>query len=187
MAQWDQTLDLTTKTIKPIAGRALDPQRSTNGVQTHFKPYFDSGPFAATPRSQKQLTGRANATMVGGYANAISLDLHSTTANRCTDGRQQRCTLHLWQRERLAAILSEAVPIWMETTALLYGDDSSGAGAEAARATQGLSFGGLQAPRPQITQSGAGSVFRIDFSCTPVAPEVLLDIRDLLHPFQPTH
>jgi len=62
--------------------------------------------------------------IVGGYANAISLDLHSTTANRCTDGRQQRCTLHLWQRERLAAILSEAVPLWMETTTLHHCDDS---------------------------------------------------------------
>lgn len=42
--------------------------------------------------------------------------------------------------------------------------------------------------RPQTntgktTQSCAGSVFHIDFSYMPVAPEVLLAIRDLLHPF----
>lgn len=67
--------------------------------------------------------------MVGGYANAISPDLHSTTANGCTDGRQQRCARHLWQRERLAAILFEAVPIWMETTTLHYCDDGSSLGA----------------------------------------------------------
>lgn len=45
-----------------------------------------------------------------------------------------------------------------------------GAGAAAERATQGLSFGGLWALRPQNntgnpTQSCAGSVFHIDFSC----------------------
>lgn len=67
--------------------------------------------------------------MVGGYANAISLDLHSTTANGYTDGRQQRYARHLWQRERLAAILSEAVPIWMETTTLHHCDDGSSLGA----------------------------------------------------------
>lgn len=33
-----------------------------------------------------------------------------------------------WQRERLAAILSEAVPIWMETTMLHYCDDDSSLG-----------------------------------------------------------
>lgn len=33
-----------------------------------------------------------------------------------------------WQRERLAAILSEAVPIWMETTTLHYCDDDSSLG-----------------------------------------------------------
>lgn len=33
----------------------------------------------------------------------------------------------------------------------------------------------------------AGSVFRIDFSCMPVAPEVLRAIRELFHPSQPTH
>lgn len=81
------------------------------------------------PLSREQLSAHANNMMVGGYANAISLDLHSTTANGCTDGRQQRRARHLWQRERLAAILSEAVPIWKETTTLHYRDDGSSLGA----------------------------------------------------------
>lgn len=66
---------------------------------------------------------------VAGYANAISLDLHSITANGCTDGRRQKYARHLWQRERLAAILSEAVPIWIETTTLHYCDEGSTLGA----------------------------------------------------------
>lgn len=36
----------------------------------------------------EQLSEHATDMMVGGYANAISLDLHSTTVNGCTDGRQ---------------------------------------------------------------------------------------------------
>lgn len=67
-----------------------------------------------------------------------------------------------------------------------------GARAAAERATQGLSFGGLWALRPQTNtgnpaQTWAGSVVLIDFSCILIAPEVLLASRDLLHPSQPTH
>lgn len=70
-------------------------------------------PLAATPRSQ--LSAHANDTMVGGYANAISLDLHPTTVNGCTDGSQTEMRPpSLAEGGRLAAILSEAVPIWME-------------------------------------------------------------------------
>lgn len=64
--------------------------------------------------------------------------------------------------------------------------------AAAERATQGLSFGDLRAPRPQTntgnpTQSCAGSVLHIDFSCMLVSSEVRLAFRDLLHPSLPTH
>lgn len=48
---------------------------------------------------------------------------------------RQRCARHLWQRERLAAILSEAVPIWTETTTLHYCDDGSSLGAAGAHCT----------------------------------------------------
>lgn len=68
-----------------------------------------------------------------------------------------------------------------------------GAEAAAARAMEGLSFRGLQAPGPQ-TNAGRAPLRAaqalhagIDLSCTPVAPEVFLAFRDSLHPSQPTH
>lgn len=42
---------------------------------------------------------------------------------------EKRYTRHLWQKEKLAAILSETVPIWMETTTVHYCDNSSSLGA----------------------------------------------------------
>lgn len=64
----------------------------------------------AAPCLREQLPAHANDMVAEGYANAIKPDLHSATVNRCSDGRWIRAR-HLWHRERLAAILSDAVPI----------------------------------------------------------------------------
>ena len=96
--------------------------------------------LTAMPHSWEQLSAHANDMMVRGYANAINLDLHSITVNGCTDGRQPRCARHLWQRERLAAILSEAVPIRTETTTLHYCDDGSSLGAVGAHCCYSLVY-----------------------------------------------
>lgn len=63
--------------------------------------------------------------MVEGYANAIRSDLHWTAVNGRTDGRRTKTRPPSLagggaRGGRLAAILSEAVPIWMESTALRH-------------------------------------------------------------------
>lgn len=117
--------------IKHISGcKYSQPKRKTNVTKYTSKHHFTPACSLSTmPCLQEQLSAHANDKMIGGYANAISLDLHSTTVNGRTDGRQQRRARHLWQRGKPAAILSEAVPIWMETTTLHYSDDGSSLGA----------------------------------------------------------
>lgn len=90
----------------------LKPNRKTKKQQIRFTSLL-SVSLMATLCLWEQLTAHANDMVAEGYANAIKPYLHSATVNRCSDGRWIRAR-HLWHRERLAAILSDAVPIWKQ-------------------------------------------------------------------------
>ncbi len=121
--------------IRHVSGsESSQPKRKTNGTKHTLKKSLQS---CLPTAIRRVLRSNYQHTPTTRWLAVMQMQLASICIRQqLTDAQmanRQRRARHLWQRQRLAAILSEAVPIWRETTTLHYSDDGSSLGAAGAR------------------------------------------------------